>query len=100
VLNNYQAMTYHTEVRGTGLGVAVGLNRVGGILGPSVIGVIGTLSADPLYVFLVLAVAALLAGLISLLGGPEVTSLRLQGDGATVRQGGADTPVACVSTPR
>ena len=40
VLNNYQAMSYRTEVRGTGMGVAVGLNRVGGILGPVIVGAI------------------------------------------------------------
>ncbi|TWB70711.1 AAHS family benzoate transporter-like MFS transporter/AAHS family 4-hydroxybenzoate transporter-like MFS transporter [Nitrospirillum amazonense] len=100
VLNNYQAMTYHTEVRGTGLGVAVGLNRVGGILGPSVIGVIGTLSADPLYVFLVLAAAALLAGLISLLGGAEVTAARRQGASSAAMHDDAVARAACAPSPR
>ncbi|WP_044564570.1 MFS transporter [Azospirillum sp. B4] len=96
VLNNYQAMCYRTEVRGTGLGVAVGLNRVGGILGPSVIGLIGTLSAEPLYVFLVLASAALLAGLISLLGGTEITAAGQESEAQGFRQADADASMACL----
>ncbi|MEH0196428.1 MFS transporter [Caulobacter sp. CCNWLY153] len=38
VMNNFIAMSYETGLRGTGVGVAVGVNRIGGVLGPLLIG--------------------------------------------------------------
>jgi MFS family permease len=61
VQNNYIAMIYPTEVRSTGVGLAVGINRVGGMLGPVVIGVVKSYDPDPTYTFYVLAAALLLA---------------------------------------
>jgi len=63
VLNNFQAMSYHTEIRGTGVGVAVALNRVGGILGPFLIGLLRSINPDPKYTFLGLAGALVLAAI-------------------------------------
>ncbi|MFM0155674.1 MFS transporter [Paraburkholderia sediminicola] len=74
VLNNYQAMTYRTEVRGTGLGVAVGLNRIGGILGPVIVGVVASVNPDPFYTFAVFAGALLLAAVVIALGRVEIAS--------------------------
>ena len=34
VLNNFTAASYDTEVRGTGVGMMLGVGRAGGILGP------------------------------------------------------------------
>lgn len=68
VLNNFQVMSYPTEVRGTGMGIAVGINRVGGIMGPFLIGVLHTISADPAMTFIGLAVALVLAALCVSLG--------------------------------
>lgn len=73
VMNNFQAMTYRTEVRSTGVGVAVGLNRVGGILGPFLIGVLHSLHPDPLYTFLGLVVAMGTAAVLVCLARTEIT---------------------------
>jgi len=61
VMNNFQAMSYQTEVRGTGVGVAIALNRVGGILGPFLIGVLHSIHPAPKYTFFALAAALFLA---------------------------------------
>lgn len=63
VQNNYIAMIYPTEVRSTGVGLAVAINRVGGMLGPVVIGFVKSLDPDPIYTFDVLAAAMCLASL-------------------------------------
>ena len=80
VLNNYQAMTYRTEVRGTGMGVAVGLNRVGGILGPVIVGVVASINPDPFYTFAVFAGSLVLAALVISLGRVEIASLPATSD--------------------
>lgn len=46
IMNNYQAMCYRTEMRGTGMGVALGLNRIGGIPGPVIVGVVAPINPD------------------------------------------------------
>jgi AAHS family benzoate transporter-like MFS transporter len=61
VLNNYIAMIYPTEVRSTGVGIAVGINRVGGMLGPVVIGLVKSVDPDPTWTFYVLAASMFLA---------------------------------------
>lgn len=63
VLNNFQVMSYPTEVRGTGMGIAVGINRIGGIMGPFLIGLLHTISPDPSVTFAGLAAALVLAAL-------------------------------------
>ncbi|MGF6970834.1 MFS family permease [Paraburkholderia sp. WC7.3g] len=75
VLNNYQAMTYRTEVRGTGMGVAVGLNRVGGILGPVIVGVVASINPDPFYTFAFFAGSLVLAAVVISLGRVEIASI-------------------------
>jgi AAHS family benzoate transporter-like MFS transporter/AAHS family 4-hydroxybenzoate transporter-like MFS transporter len=75
VLNNYQAMCYRTEIRGTGVGVAVGLNRVGGMVGPVVVGLVATLNPGPSYTFAVFAGALLLAAAVISLGRTEIGAL-------------------------
>lgn len=77
VLNNYQVMCYRTEVRGTGMGVAVGLNRVGGIMGPMIIGIVATFNPSPSYTFGIFAVALALAAAIISLGRQEIASVGL-----------------------
>jgi AAHS family benzoate transporter-like MFS transporter/AAHS family 4-hydroxybenzoate transporter-like MFS transporter len=61
VQNNFIAKIYPTEVRSTGVGLAVGINRIGGMLGPFVIGVVQSINHDPSYTFYVLASALILA---------------------------------------
>ncbi|WP_297910019.1 MFS transporter [Thiomonas sp.] len=74
VLNNYQAMSYHAEVRGTGMGMAVGVNRMGGVLGPMVVGGVATVLPGSLPIFGVFCVALLLAALLIHLGPREITA--------------------------
>lgn len=61
VQNNYIAMIYPTEIRSTGVGIAVGINRIGGMLGPVVIGLVKSFDPDPTWTFYVLAAAMFLA---------------------------------------
>jgi len=71
VLNNYQAMSYHAEVRGTGMGMAVGVNRIGGMLGPVVVGAVASLLPGSLPIFGLFCIALLLAALLIHLGPRE-----------------------------
>lgn len=77
VLNNYQAMSYRTEIRGTGMGVAVGLNRVGGMLGPVIVGLVAMLNPAPFYTFAAFTGALVLAAIVIGLGRTEITSLAM-----------------------
>ncbi|MFV3127065.1 MFS transporter [Niveispirillum sp. KHB5.9] len=38
VMNNFIAMSYETGLRSTAVGIAVGVNRIGGVMGPLIIG--------------------------------------------------------------
>jgi AAHS family benzoate transporter-like MFS transporter/AAHS family 4-hydroxybenzoate transporter-like MFS transporter len=75
VLNNYQAMTYRTEIRGTGMGIAVGINHIGGALGPISVGVVTSINPDPAYVFAIFSVALTIAAIAISFGRIEVSSL-------------------------
>jgi MFS family permease len=74
VLNNYQAMCYRTEVRGTGMGVAVGLNRVGGMLGPVIVGIVASINPNALWTFALFTGALICAAGFISLGQTEITS--------------------------
>lgn len=64
VMNNFIAMSYETGLRGVGVGVAVGVNRIGGVMGPLLIG-LAQQSVDALWLTLgMLAIAQLLAAAI------------------------------------
>jgi AAHS family benzoate transporter-like MFS transporter/AAHS family 4-hydroxybenzoate transporter-like MFS transporter len=75
IMNNYQAMCYRTEIRGTGMGVAVGLNRIGGILGPVIVGVIASINSDPVWTFALFTGALVLAAGVIALGKTEIAAL-------------------------
>ncbi|TDY15502.1 AAHS family benzoate transporter-like MFS transporter/AAHS family 4-hydroxybenzoate transporter-like MFS transporter [Paraburkholderia sp. BL6665CI2N2] len=75
ILNNYQAMCYRTEVRGTGIGVAIGLNRVGGILGPLIVGVIASINPSPFMTFALFCGAAAAASIVISFGKTEIASI-------------------------
>ena len=93
VLNNYQAMSYHAEVRGTGMGMAVGINRIGGMLGPVVVGGVATLLPGSLPIFGLFCIALLLAaGLIHL--GPRETDAVAPAGSAPIPVGEAVRPTA------
>ncbi len=73
VLNNFTASIYETEVRGTGVGMMLGVGRLGGILGPFATGLIQQAAPGSLGLFAAIAVAALLGALAILFArDPEI----------------------------
>jgi MFS family permease len=73
VLNNFTAVSYPTSVRATGMGLAVGVARVGGVLGPLAIGVLQGIWPSTFAVFLLLAIVLAAAALVIMLAPPEAT---------------------------
>lgn len=66
VLNNFTAASYDTEVRGTAVGMMLGVGRFGGILGPFVTGVLQQITRGTTALFVGIGVAALIgAGAIT-----------------------------------
>jgi AAHS family 4-hydroxybenzoate transporter-like MFS transporter len=66
VLNNCTASIYDTEVRGTGVGMMLGVGRLGGILGPYTTGLIQQATPGSIGLFAAIGVAVLL-GAVSIL---------------------------------
>lgn len=66
VMNNFIAMSYETGMRSTAVGVAVGVNRIGGVMGPLLIGVAQQQSGALWITLSMLAMAQLCAALIFL----------------------------------
>jgi AAHS family benzoate transporter-like MFS transporter/AAHS family 4-hydroxybenzoate transporter-like MFS transporter len=57
------------------MGMAVGVNRMGGVLGPMVVGGVATVLPGSLPIFGVFCVALLLAALLIHLGPREITAV-------------------------
>ena len=72
VLNNFTANSYETGFRASGVGMELGVGRIGGILGPYVIGLLQQATGGPQAVFWAIAGAAIIAGLV-------IGSLAVQG---------------------
>jgi AAHS family 4-hydroxybenzoate transporter-like MFS transporter len=72
VLNNFTANSYETGFRASGVGMELGVGRVGGILGPYVIGLLQQATGGPDAVFWAIGGAAILAALV-------IGSLSMQG---------------------
>jgi AAHS family 4-hydroxybenzoate transporter-like MFS transporter len=69
VLNNFTAGTYDTTVRASGVGMELGVGRVGAILGPFVAGLLQGVTGGPDAMFWIIGGAGLLAaGCIASLG--------------------------------
>ncbi|VVD82375.1 4-hydroxybenzoate transporter PcaK [Pandoraea iniqua] len=64
--NALAARTYPTTIRGTGVGWALGIGRIGSIVGPMVGGVLLALQWDPQHLFMMAAVPALIASVAAL----------------------------------
>jgi AAHS family 4-hydroxybenzoate transporter-like MFS transporter len=60
VLNNFTASIYDTEVRGTGVGMMLGVGRLGGVLGPYATGVIQQMAPGSRGLFGAIGTAVLL----------------------------------------
>jgi len=72
VLNNFTANSYETGFRASGVGMELGVGRIGGILGPYVIGLLQQVTGGPEAVFWAIGGAAIVAGLV-------IGSLSIQG---------------------
>jgi MFS transporter, AAHS family, 4-hydroxybenzoate transporter len=64
VLNNFTASSYETDFRASGVGMELGVGRVGAILGPYVVGLLQQVSNGPEAVFLAIGGAAIVAALV------------------------------------
>jgi MFS transporter, AAHS family, 4-hydroxybenzoate transporter len=63
VLNNFTAGSYETEFRASGVGMELGVGRVGAILGPYVVGLLQQVAGSPEGVFWAIGGAAIVAAL-------------------------------------
>jgi AAHS family 4-hydroxybenzoate transporter-like MFS transporter len=72
VLNNFTANSYETAFRASGVGMELGVGRVGAILGPYVIGLLQQATGGPEAVFWAIGGAAVVAALV-------IGSLSVQG---------------------
>ena len=72
VLNNFTANSYETGFRASGVGMELGVGRVGGILGPYVIGLLQQVTGGPAAVFWAIGGSAIIAALV-------IGSLSIQG---------------------
>ena len=64
VLNNFTANSYETGFRASGVGMELGVGRVGGILGPFVIGFLQQVTGSQQAVFWAISGAAIVAALV------------------------------------
>jgi MFS transporter, AAHS family, 4-hydroxybenzoate transporter len=70
-LYSVAARLYPTEIRGTGVGLAMSAGRVGGIIGPIVGGVLTGMGLSMTTNFMIFAVPTLLAGVVTFLIGAK-----------------------------
>jgi AAHS family 4-hydroxybenzoate transporter-like MFS transporter len=63
VLNNFTAGSYETDFRASGVGMELGVGRVGAILGPYVVGLLQQVTGGPEGVFWAIGGAAIVAAL-------------------------------------
>ena len=78
VTNAAAAIAYPTEIRATGVGWALGVGRIGAIIGPSLVGLMHALHFTSETIFLFAAIPALIASAAGACLGPMRTALILQ----------------------
>jgi AAHS family 4-hydroxybenzoate transporter-like MFS transporter len=71
VLNNFTAASYDTEVRGTAVGMMLGVGRAGGILGPYVTGLLQQHTPGTTGLFVAIGAASLVGGVAILFASPR-----------------------------
>lgn len=70
VLNNLTSSAYDTSIRATGVGMELGVGRIGAILGPFVAGLLQQVFNGPLAMFIAIGLASLAAAII--IGSHEI----------------------------
>jgi len=73
VLNNFTAASYDTEVRGTAVGMMLGVGRAGGILGPFVTGLLQQYTPGTAGLFVAIGVSSLVGGAAILFASPRAS---------------------------
>lgn len=71
VLNNFTAASYDTEVRGTAVGMMLGVGRAGGILGPFITGLLQQYTPGTAGLFVAIGAASLVGGVAILFASPR-----------------------------
>ena len=71
VLNNFTAASYDTEVRGTAVGMMLGVGRAGGILGPFITGLLQQRTPGTSGLFVAIGAASLVGGIAILFASPK-----------------------------
>ncbi|HLJ25045.1 MAG TPA: MFS transporter [Candidatus Acidoferrales bacterium] len=71
VLNNFTAASYDTEVRGTAVGMMLGVGRAGGILGPFITGLLQQHTPGTAGLFVAIGAASLIGGVAILFANPK-----------------------------
>ena len=84
VLNNFTAASYDTEVRGTAVGMMLGVGRAGGILGPFITGLLQQRTHGTAGLFIAIGAASLIGGTAILFASPRSLHA-LANSGAAVR---------------
>jgi len=73
LLNNFTAASYDTEVRGTAVGMMLGVGRAGGILGPFVTGLLQQYTRGTAGLFVAIGVASLVGAAAILFASPRAS---------------------------
>ncbi len=73
VLNNFTAASYDTEVRGTAVGMMLGVGRAGGILGPFVTGLLQQHTPGTAGLFVAIGAASLIGGCAITFASPRTS---------------------------
>jgi MFS family permease len=84
ILNNFTAASYDTEVRGTAVGMMLGVGRAGGILGPFITGLLQQHTPGTSGLFVAIGAASFVGG-CAILFASSRTSLRQVGTPEPVR---------------
>jgi AAHS family 4-hydroxybenzoate transporter-like MFS transporter len=71
VLNNFTAASYDTEVRGTAVGMMLGVGRAGGILGPFITGLLQQHTPGTAGLFVAIGAASLVGAVAILFAIPR-----------------------------
>ncbi|HYZ16016.1 MAG TPA: MFS transporter [Candidatus Acidoferrum sp.] len=79
ILNNFTAAAYVTELRATGVGMELGIGRLGAILGPFIGGVLQQRFASATSFFVVMAAASLIGAIVFAFSKPAPVSREIPG---------------------
>jgi AAHS family 4-hydroxybenzoate transporter-like MFS transporter len=77
VANAAASMTYPTEIRSTGVGWALGVGRIGSIVGPLLGGMLQSMDVSPRAIFFLCAIPAVIAAVAAIALGSQSVRPRI-----------------------